>query len=345
MDEATDNLQLPYIMPSQAQKHVTHNEALRRLDAVAQIGLVDILDTPPAAPDDGAVYGIGASPAGAWEGAAGQLAAWQDGAWQIIAPRRGWLGWRRGEARLYVHDGTEWQAYGAEGTLPMLGIEASADDTNRLSVASPASLFSHAGADHRMKINKAGTDDTASLLFQSGFSGRAEMGLAGTDRFCLKTSGDGGTWTVALEVSEDGRVLLPNRPLARAALLPASHAPAEGSFTGFEALSVEQGGFLLGAAVPGGLGNRIVVPASGHYIVTLLLAQDAVGGPCSATVLANGITEILDTGAISAAPHAKRHASTLAWLDAGDWIAIRHSGAASLSFGPGKTEIVLAALP
>jgi hypothetical protein len=33
MDQ-TPNLKLPYILPSQAQKHVTHNEALRLLDAV-----------------------------------------------------------------------------------------------------------------------------------------------------------------------------------------------------------------------------------------------------------------------------------------------------------------------
>ena len=31
MDE-TANLKLPYILPSQAQKHVTHNEALALLD-------------------------------------------------------------------------------------------------------------------------------------------------------------------------------------------------------------------------------------------------------------------------------------------------------------------------
>lgn len=29
MTETTPNLILPYIMPSQAQKHVTHNEAIR----------------------------------------------------------------------------------------------------------------------------------------------------------------------------------------------------------------------------------------------------------------------------------------------------------------------------
>jgi len=31
----TPNLQLPYIAASQAQKHVTHNEALRMIDALA----------------------------------------------------------------------------------------------------------------------------------------------------------------------------------------------------------------------------------------------------------------------------------------------------------------------
>jgi hypothetical protein len=35
--EATPNLTLPYIMPSQAQKHVTHHEAIRALDALVQI--------------------------------------------------------------------------------------------------------------------------------------------------------------------------------------------------------------------------------------------------------------------------------------------------------------------
>jgi hypothetical protein len=35
--ETTDILSLPFIMPSQAQKHVTHNEALKTLDAVVQL--------------------------------------------------------------------------------------------------------------------------------------------------------------------------------------------------------------------------------------------------------------------------------------------------------------------
>ena len=38
MDQ-TPNLKLPYILPSQAQKHVTHNEALRLLDAVVHLSV------------------------------------------------------------------------------------------------------------------------------------------------------------------------------------------------------------------------------------------------------------------------------------------------------------------
>ena len=37
--DLTENLQIPYILPSQAQKHVTHNEAIKALDAVVQLAV------------------------------------------------------------------------------------------------------------------------------------------------------------------------------------------------------------------------------------------------------------------------------------------------------------------
>ena len=56
MDE-TPNLRLPYIMAAQSQKHVTHNEAIRALDAVVQLSVLDRdLSTPPGSPADGARY-------------------------------------------------------------------------------------------------------------------------------------------------------------------------------------------------------------------------------------------------------------------------------------------------
>lgn len=79
-----------------------------------------------------------------------------------------------------------------------VGINATADTTNRLSVNSGAVLFNHNGTTSQVKVNKAATGNTASHLFQVGFSGRAEFGLIGTDDFTLKTSPDGSVFTTAL---------------------------------------------------------------------------------------------------------------------------------------------------
>ena len=84
---------------------------------------------------------------------------------------------------------------------------ATADATNRLSLNAPASLFNNAGAGHQIKVNKAAATDTGSLLFQTGFSGRAEFGLNGSDDFQIKVSGDGATWFNALQLERtSGRV-------------------------------------------------------------------------------------------------------------------------------------------
>ncbi|WP_342585903.1 hypothetical protein [Loktanella sp. S4079] len=87
--------------------------------------------------------------------------------------------------------------------LPMVGVNATADVTNRLSVASDATLLNNVGAGHQLKINKAAVTDTASLLYQSGWSGRAEMGLSGDDNFSIKVSADGATWDSAIAIDAD----------------------------------------------------------------------------------------------------------------------------------------------
>jgi streptogramin lyase len=89
-------------------------------------------------------------------------------------------------------------------------VAATADAVNRLTVAAPATLLNHAGSGHQLKLNKATVADTASLLFQTGFSGRAEMGTAGTDAFGIKVSANGSVWFMALEADgATGRVTLP----------------------------------------------------------------------------------------------------------------------------------------
>lgn len=220
--EQTPNLRLPYLMAAQAQKHVTHNEAIRALDCLVQLAVLDRdLTNPPASPANGARYIVPASPTGAWSGQAGKIAAFQDGAWQFYSPQEGWVAWVADEDILVVWNGSAWVTAGGGGgvsslnpaTGGLVGINATADTSNRLAVASPNTLFSHDGSDHRLKINKAAATNTASVLFQTAFSGRAEFGLAGDDDWHVKVSPDGSTWYEALVVDRtNGRVRLPLTP-------------------------------------------------------------------------------------------------------------------------------------
>ncbi|MCZ7595823.1 MAG: DUF2793 domain-containing protein [Hyphomicrobium sp.] len=220
MDESP-NLGLPYILAAQSQKHVTHNEAIRALDAIVQLGVLDRdLTAPPASPADGARYIVGASPTGAWSGHAGSIAAYQDGAWMFYAPGEGWIAWVADEDVAVVWDGSVWTALttgsggGGSGSFTTLGINATADATNRLAVASDATLLNHDGDGHQLKINKASASDTASLLYQDAFSGRAELGLSGDDDFHLKVSADGSTWKEAILINRStGSVSFPFTPL------------------------------------------------------------------------------------------------------------------------------------
>ena len=88
-------------------------------------------------------------------------------------------------------------------------MNTAADDTNRLAVRSNAVLFTGVEAggggtgDVRFVVNKEADADTASLLFQSGFSGRAEIGLAGDTDFVFKVSADGSAWTEAIRIDKD----------------------------------------------------------------------------------------------------------------------------------------------
>lgn len=213
----TPNLQLPYLIAAQAQKHVTHNEALRALDCLVQLSVLDRdLSTPPAAPANGARYLVAASPTGAWVGHANHIAAWQDNAWAFYAPRPGWQAYVADESVQVAYTGAAWMvSTGQLNPTPLVGVNATADSSNRLTVAAAAALFTHDGTDHRLKINKAASADTASLLFQAAFGGRAEVGLTGDDNLHLKVSPDGTTWRDALVlVAATGTPRVPTVPKA-----------------------------------------------------------------------------------------------------------------------------------
>jgi hypothetical protein len=105
----TTHLQLPYLVAAQAQKHVTHNEALRMLDALVQLSVLDRTRTaPPASPAEGDRHIVAPGASGAWSGWDDEIATWIDGAWMRLLPRPGWCAWVADEASLVIRTGTDW---------------------------------------------------------------------------------------------------------------------------------------------------------------------------------------------------------------------------------------------
>ena len=209
MVDNTPNLTLPYIYSDQAQKHITHNEALKRLDAIVQLSVLDrTLTAAPGAPDEGERHIVGNSASGDWAGKDGQVAAFQDGQWVFYPPVSGWLAWVSAEDRICAWDGAAWVGSGqGVNPAPMVGVNGTADATNRLVVKSDALLFSHddvtpGNGSVQAKLNKSTVGGTVSLLFQDNYSSRAEIGLVGDDKLSVKTSPDGSSFVNALTIDQ-----------------------------------------------------------------------------------------------------------------------------------------------
>jgi len=230
----TPNLHLPFIEGSQAQKHVTHNEALRILDAAIQIAVTDLTRTsPPLTPAAGERHVVASGATGTWAGHANAIATWQDGAWAFLAPSAGWCVWSIADNVVFVFDGSHWRDLRdlpvTLDNAPHVGINTTAAAPNLLSVKSNAALLSSINAsdggsgDARLQISKESAAKTASVFFSDAFSGRAEFGLVGSDAFKLKVSADGSAWVEAFSVDQTGG----NLTLPRGLLLGAVISPPQ----------------------------------------------------------------------------------------------------------------------
>lgn len=273
MQSVTPSLRLPYLSSSQAQKHVTLNESLRMLDALVQLSVSSASAPLAEIAENGHRQIVAYGATGTGSGRDGEVAVFVDGAWEFHAPQEGWRAWVADEGRQILFDGVEWIEPPAGEQATKFGINATADETDRLAVSSASSLLNHAGTDHRLKINKAAQGDTASIVFQNGFSGRAEIGLSGDDAFRLKLSADGAGWTESIIADpQTGRVDFPaglqSPPAAENMLL-------NGDF------SINQRGFASGSLAQGQYGP-----------------DRWRGGPggCSASLTSDGLT--LNSGAI-----------------------------------------------
>jgi hypothetical protein len=106
----------------------------------------------------------------------------------------------------------KWTLIAGEPNLSptMIGINTAPDSINKLACRTSAALFDNVGNGVQIKVNKNASGDIASFLFQTGFSGHAEIGLIGDNDFHFKSSPDGlSFYDVIVLSSTSGLMTLP----------------------------------------------------------------------------------------------------------------------------------------
>jgi hypothetical protein len=114
---------------------------------------------------------------------------------------------------LYFHAAAEWlplsAAAGALQNLALLGLGTTADAANPFSAKLNKALWTAKSAaeggtgDLRYTLNKDAVANVLSLLFQTGFAARAELGLIGGDDLVLRLSPDGTSFFAGLRANKD----------------------------------------------------------------------------------------------------------------------------------------------
>jgi hypothetical protein len=110
MSELTSRLTLPLLVAGQAQKEITHNEALTRIDGLLH-GVLEShsLSVPPADPNVGQLWLVGSAPTLAWAGQSGRLAHFTGGGWRFTTPTAGHILWSKSDQFFGWFDGTAWR--------------------------------------------------------------------------------------------------------------------------------------------------------------------------------------------------------------------------------------------
>lgn len=167
----TPKLLLPYLATGQAQKEITHNEALNDLDALVQLRVLDRdLATPPGSPAEGAAYIVAAAATGAWSGQSGKLAFYYSG-WRFKTPLSGWRAYVVDESLVVEFDGTSWNVatggggggLASLGTVAAPGISFTSDSDTGFYSDGANSLRLVTAATERLRVGPSGTLSVGSV--------------------------------------------------------------------------------------------------------------------------------------------------------------------------------------
>lgn len=107
---------LPLLAAGQAQKEITHNEALALIDRLLHpVAESRGLAVAPSAATPGTAWIVPTGASGAWAGADGRLAVADGPGWQLVEPFVGLGVWVRDEGALAIWDGGWSEAWPASG--------------------------------------------------------------------------------------------------------------------------------------------------------------------------------------------------------------------------------------
>lgn len=144
MTETTARIALPLIAAGQAQKEMTHNEALTLLDVAVQASVVAAgTNAPPADPQIGQCWIVGPAPTGAWSGHPDSLAGWTEGGWRFVAPRDGATAWVTGSDTVARYVAGAWRIAAPAVATPTGG--TTIDQQARDAIAAVVASLRHHG--------------------------------------------------------------------------------------------------------------------------------------------------------------------------------------------------------
>ncbi len=119
--------QLPLLIAGQAQKEVTHNEAVAAIDRLLHPAVKSrALNEPPAEPAVGESWIVGGQPVGPWAGMGDSIATFEGFGWAFVAPKQGLAAWVEDEQALAIWQGrwsNGWPAQRFEiASAPMVAV-------------------------------------------------------------------------------------------------------------------------------------------------------------------------------------------------------------------------------
>ncbi|HWU14859.1 MAG TPA: DUF2793 domain-containing protein [Caulobacter sp.] len=222
----TPRLSLPFVAAGQAQKHITVNEALGRLDGLVQLAVQSrTIATQPTSPADGAMHILptGATGSAWFDKAAGLLAHYVDGVWEALAPKAGWLAWIIDEGLALIHDGENWTPLSS--TFKAL--------TAARSPFLAATRFEI--LEQEVALSGASVATTVMIPARAivlGVSTRTSAAITGATSYSCGVAGEAGKFGASLGVAKNASNVGVIGPTAYYADTPIVITAAGGSFTG-----------------------------------------------------------------------------------------------------------------